>query len=73
MKTMPFQYGNQEWRKRRVCRGGAPTKKELARRKIEKQERDRVIRNYAQIEAARLMKRILGIREGACPLCRRTA
>ena len=70
---MPFGPGNEEWRKRRVCRGGAPTKKELARRKIEKQERDRVIRAYAEVETARIMKKLLGIKDGVCPLCERTA
>lgn len=70
---MPFKPGNHEWKKRKVCRGGRPTKEELAKRKIEKQEWGRAIRVYAKVRAARMMGRIFGIQEGACPLCERTA
>ena len=70
---MAFEPGNQEWKNRKACKGGRPSKQELEKRVLEKEEWDRTVRAYATLEATRFMRRLFRIPEGACPLCRKTA
>ncbi len=71
---MPFQLGNQEWKKRKVCRGGRLTREELAKQKIEKRELNYVAKIYARVKAAEQMESIFGlcslINSGVCPVCK---
>jgi len=67
---MPFKSGNEEWKKRRVCRGGRPTKEELAKRKIEKREFYRVAKIYARVKAVQEVESFLGLGPGVCLVCK---
>ena len=59
---MPFQFGNQEWRKRKANRGGRPTREQTKKKRIEERELNRAIEKYADIEGARILMRIFKIR-----------
>jgi ankyrin repeat protein len=49
--VMAFEPGNQEWKNRKACKGGRPSKQELEKRVLEKEEWDRTVRAYATLEA----------------------
>ena len=70
---MPFQKGNQEWRKRKANRGGRPTREERKKKRMEERELDRAIKKYAEIEGARILMRIFKIKPERCELCGRTS
>jgi len=67
---MPFKPGNQEWKKRKACRGGRPNREELAKRKIEKRELNRVAKIYARVKAVQEVESVLGLGPGVCPVCK---
>ena len=70
--SMPFELRNQEWRKRKVNRGGRPTREEMEKKRAVQRETQRAVKVHVETEVTWNLLRILGIRLGSCPLCRRT-
>ncbi len=66
---MGFIAGNQEWRKRRVNRGGRPTRHETAKRKALAEAKDRRLQRWAELKADWTLAGIFGLNRGRCPLC----
>ena len=70
---MGFGVGNQEWRKRRVNRGGRPTRRETMKRKARQDAMNRRIEKWAEVKANWDFARIIGMRNKRCPFCEKTS
>ena len=57
---MPFQFGNQEWRKRKVNRGGRPTREQAEKKRLEQEALNRKIEEWAEDYAAMIFMKIMG-------------
>jgi hypothetical protein len=66
-----FQPGNREWRKRRLNRGGRPSREAVIRRKALDKAEAKKIKFWAEARAKLTLVRILGKGGRCCPLCER--